>query len=96
MDDNSVVHMLLEWALTGQDAFSNGDALALLQIVILLYAFRDRIFRHVSLQELEKDVNVLRNEVSAVSNNTQYIRGAIATVLRTQDGDGRRGEALSG
>ena len=85
-----VINRLLDWALTGENAFSNGDALAVLQIGILLYAFRDRIFArvtidklHASSQKLGADVEELRSEVRQLR---AVVEGFLAAILkRTPD-----------
>lgn len=72
-----ILNRVLDWAITGQNAFSNGDALAIIQIIILLYAFRDRFFTGFSLQRLTKDVERMEKHLNGVYGDIQYVRGAI-------------------
>ncbi len=72
-----VIHRILDWAIIGENAFSNGDALAVAQIVILLYAFRDRFFTGFSLQRLTRDVERMEKHLSNLYGDVQYVRGAI-------------------
>lgn len=63
------INRVLDWALTGTGggAFSNGDALAVLQILILLYAFRDRIFARVSLRQIDARAKAIESQVSSLA-----------------------------
>ena len=72
-----VLNRVLDWAITGDNAFSNGDALAVVQIVILLYAFRDRFFTGFSLQRLTRDVERMEKHLGSLYGDIQYVRGAI-------------------
>ena len=76
-----VLNRVLDWAITGDNAFSNGDALAVIQIVILLYAFRDRFFTGFSLQRLTKDVERIEKHLNGVYGDIQYVRGAIQSAI---------------
>ena len=72
-----ILHRVLDWALTGEDAFSNGDLLAVVQICILLYAFRDRLFSRISLQQLGTQVAGLKADVQRVDSQTHFISGML-------------------
>lgn len=82
-----IAHRILDWALTGDQAFSNGDALAVIQIIVLLYAFRDRFFRGVSLQNIDAQIQGINREVSDLADGLRYLRGVI---------DGRKSGPTSG
>ena len=64
-----IIGRIVDWALTGtgDGAFSNGDALAVLQILILLYAFRDRIFARVSLRQIDARTALIESKVSSLT-----------------------------
>ena len=64
-------------------ADSNGDWLTFFNTVVLLLAFRDRIFSKLTLGSVDQHVTKVRDLAERIQSDTQFLRGV---AVRLADG----------